>query len=337
MELVYERRAGGESSFQAWLERYRERFLARGPDASLPLADDWRSETGDATRTHHEYDKGPWVLHMLSRELGERAFWQATHDYLVRHAEGLVTTADFQRSIFDSTGRNVEGFLEQWVEGGGAPSYRVRFGARAEGTLELTVEQVQETSELVPLFDARALVELRYADGAVQRHLLPVGEPHQDFELPLAGPLADLVFDADCGLLCELSLAKPAAMWARQSVHEHAGVRWRALAPLVALDRAGADGSLARAALARVVERDPEPLVRARALELWGRRAPREVLVAAAVGDPSARARAFAARALERDRLRPADRESLSARLALESSPRVRAALEELLAPPQRR
>lgn len=337
LELRYERHAGGEGSFRIWLERYRERFLSRGRAAALPLALDWRTQFPQRGRTFHEYDKGPWVLHMLCEALGEEAFWQGTRAYLERHAEGLVKTSDFERAFFDSTGRNIEGFLEQWVAGGGAPHYRVRFDPEAarsgRGPLRVLVEQVQQTSELVPLFQVLVPVELHLADGRVERHRLPVGAARAIHELPLDAPLADIVFDADCAVLCELSLEKPAQMWAHQARLAHAGLRWRALAPLAALAQRGGRGmEIARTALEERARSDPEPLLRARAIELAGPGAPSRLLLDVLLTDSAARPRLFAARALDPERLRGEELSLLRARLGVEPSPAVRAELERLLA-----
>jgi hypothetical protein len=195
------------------------------------------------------------------------------------------------------------------------------------------VRQVQRTSELVPLFDFPLTVELLFEDGRVARHRLRVREERERFTLPLGAPLADLVLDADCSLLCELALEKPLAMWVRQSRAEHAGLRWRALPELLARGGQRGEQELARAAHLERMRQDPEELLRARAALLWRSRREPAWLVERVALDPAARVRLVAAQGLAGFRLGVEERALLSARRAVEPSPAVRAELEALLAP----
>lgn len=267
LELLYERHVTGADTFGLWLERYRADYLERGPRTRLPLSEDWRAQLSQ-TRCHHEYVKGPWVLFMLERELGSEVFWSGVRAYLRRHADGLVQTSDFARAFFDDSGRNVEGFLEQWVEGGGHPEYEVRLEA-SRGELLVEVRQVQETSELVPLFDVSVQCEVHDGRGCT-RVPLRVRAARETFRLPLVGELEDFVFDAPCQVLCELELDKPLDMWLRQVRAAYAPLRWRAVDVLAGAAQAG--DARAQAALRLVARGDPEVLLRRRALSQLGHR-----------------------------------------------------------------
>jgi aminopeptidase N len=261
LELLYERRVSGPETFGLWLERYRGQYLERGARTRLPLSEDWRAQLTSA-RCHHEYVKGPWVLYMLERELGSEVFWLGVRAYLRRHAGGLVQTSDFARAIFDTTGRNVEGFLEQWVEGGGHPEYEVRFEQTGDELL-VEVEQVQQTSELVPLFDVTVQCDVHDGRGRT-RVSLRVRGASESFRLPLVGEFEDFVFDAPCQVLCELELEKPVEMWLHQVREPYSSLRWRALEPLA---RAASGGDArAQAALRLVARGDSQVLLRRRAL-----------------------------------------------------------------------
>lgn len=268
LELLFERHKTGPENFALWLERYRAIYLRRGERTRRPLSEDWRTQVSPE-RCTHEYVKGPWVLHMLEREVGSEAFWLAVREYLERHSDDLVQTEDFARAIFDVTGRNVEGFLEQWVEAGGHPVYEVRL-EYADGGRELVVfvEQTQRTSELVPLFDVTVEVEVHDGSGA-RREKLRIDDQSEEFRLPLIGDLVDFVFDAPCAVLCELDLSKEAHMWVAQSRHESAALRWRSL---TALDRLRREGHLdSEEALRAIAASDPEVRLRRGAIALCNR------------------------------------------------------------------
>ena len=333
LELEFQGHKDGAASRALWFESYRETYLARGEGTRRPLAESWRSQASE-TRTSHEYDKGPWVLRMIHDELGADAFWQATRLYLDRHAEGLVTTADFLRAIFDATGRNVEALFEQWVEGSGHPIFHVQFSERAarggDGMLRLHVRQAQPTDELVPLFDVPVDVDLVLDDRKV-RHTLRVSKLRETFELPLPGPLIDVVFDAGGKLLCEVELEKSAAMWARQARDsDDPANRWRALRSLDA-GAGGLDGKRARETFLQVARTDPEPLLRELATAACGFTGAAATLVEILRDERSPQVRLAATEALGAFTLTPAVATSLAALYESERSPAVRAGLADLL------
>lgn len=337
LELCFEGHAAGEESKRLWLERYREVYLLRGEGTRLPLAESWRVQATEV-RTHHEYDKGPWVIYMIHSALGDQAFWQGTRDYLDRHREGLVTTADFQRALFDSTGRNIEGLVEQWVEGAGHPRYRVRCNlptARSgRGPLKLEVRQVQKTDELVPLFDMPVAVDLVLAGGRRVRHVLRVARQSEVFELPLEGPLVDIVFDAECAVLCEIDFAKGREMWMQQAEDPtHAGLRWRALRALAPLAY-GHEGRPVRELFARTLTDDPQPILRWLAAGLCNYSDLRAALLIALATDPDARVRLAAAATISVLALDGPTIDVLRERHAAETSPAVRAMLGAILGLP---
>ncbi len=342
LELCYEGHVGGPESMQLWLERYREGYIG-ADDGRSPMARDFWSQlpTKDGSRVSagerasYLYDKGPWVLYMLEHQLGADAFWQGVRHYLREHAWNLVGTHDFTRAIFDATGRSVESWAEQWVECAGHPVFEVRFeeslteaGARA---LLLHVTQAQPLEPLVPLYDLQVEVDLCYDEGRRERQVLRVHERSEDFLLPLTGTLADVVFDASASILCEIRLEKSAGMWARQAKLEaEPALQWRAIDPL----RAALDGDAtgeAEAALLTLARRSRWPLLRARAVAACDFPAALGHLLEVLEGDPAPGVRHSAVIALAALPASPELHQRLQARLTSETSPRVRAALEELL------
>jgi len=95
----------------AMRERY-ERVRDEGGDKSLVFPDWDRPTSADRTLV---YQKGAYVLHLLREELGEDAFWAGVRLYTLRHLGRSVTTADFQRAMEESSGRDLSAFFGQWV------------------------------------------------------------------------------------------------------------------------------------------------------------------------------------------------------------------------------
>lgn len=343
LELLYERHVTDEGNFALWLERYREWYLVLGEATRHPLALDWRTQASAPRRANHLYDKGPWVLYMLERELGSEPFRDAVRAYVRRHANGLVDTHDFARSVFDVTGRNVEGFLEQWVYAGGHPvleaELEVPEGRRKKErpVLDLSVRQAQDFDHLVPLFDVPLDVDLHFADGSRERHSLRVREERERFRLELPGELVDVVVDPDCTLLADLRVAKPLPMWTHQArLAATPAAQWRALP---ALRAAAEDDNEAAVTLMRLVVESPQPLLRQRAARLcdFDDLRARRALSLAAAQDPEARVRREAAHCLlqhaARQQFEPGteEYEAFLIRMQVEPSPAVRAKLAEIL------
>lgn len=325
LEVLWEGEVLGPEALALRLEDYRTTYLARGEATRRPLAEDWRTQLTES-RCSHEYVKGPWVLAMLEREVGSADFWYGVNRYLERHADGLVTTEDFARALFDAGGHNVEGFLEQWVEAGGHPELEVRL-RREDGALRVLVRQRQRTSELVPLFDLVVEVELHDGRG-VSRERLRVRDAEEEFLLPLVGELEDLVFDAPCALLCSIDLDKPLAMWRRQALSGTAAQRWRSLDALLPAAREG--DPRAREVLREVAGQDPAARVRRRALEGLSIGADGAFLLERLQVDPDRLLQVELLERLGRRRLPEATVAALEARFGGLDSKRVRAALEAL-------
>jgi aminopeptidase N len=333
MELAWIEQCEGPAARALWFERYREWYLA-ADEPEAPVSPE--GHHGEGPRSAHLYTKGPWVLRMIEDELGEEAFWRATRAYLARHADGFVTSADLVRAIFDETGRNVQGTVEQWVEAGGHPVFDVRLGGGAH-RLELSVRQTQDFGRMAPLFELPVEVEVVQANGTSLVRTLYVRQREQTFLFPLDAPVVDVLFDAPAAVLCELRLDKPAAMWVRQGRRaDRPGAQWRALGVL--REFADEDPGAARVLL-ELLTSHPEPLLRQRAARLADFDDPlaRRVLVQAVLGDPSARVRREAAHTLQqhaaRRRFDSADPDQLRLleHLGSEPSPAVRAMLERLL------
>lgn len=347
MELAWLGQAAGEPTRRLALEECAERFL-RSADPRMPLSAGWRVAGACPDAAHHVYTKGPWVIEMLRRAVGPEDFDRAVAHYLDRHAGGFVETADLVRAVFDTSGHNLRPLVQQWVEGGGAPRLEVRQEERGDA-LRLTLRQVQQVDELVPLFRLAVVVEV-VTDRGRGRHRVELTEREAVADLPLEGRLLDVVVDPDGDLLMELDHLKPVGQWVVQAMDGGqlgdpgpgaASVRsWRAV-PALAAAAAGSDpAGLARDALLGLLAFHAEPALRARA----ARAVPsspeaREAWVAAAAQDEDALVRRACLERLERSvsstsargGLTAAQRARLEGRLGAEPSPRAQELLERLL------
>ena len=158
---------------QSYLGEARQRY-------QRPIATNVYNEPSDVF-DRHLYEKGGMVLHMLRVQLGDEAWWASIKHYLERHRQGNVTTHDLQRAIEDVTGRNLEGFFQQWVFSPGHPQLKVGYNWDRKAKLaSVSVKQTQGTEHGTPEykldfdlgFDSRVVpVHLDAAERTFALHL----------------------------------------------------------------------------------------------------------------------------------------------------------------------
>ena len=153
----------------------------------------------------HLYEKGGLVIHTLRGILGEDAFWTGVTAYLRAHAHGAVHTRDFQRSMEQASGRNLDGFFQQFVHGAGHPELDVTVG-HADGLLTVDVTQKQSGPDVVEAFHFPLVVSVVTADGSTQRLRLPIDARTRSFAVPMADAPARVEVDPDMAVLCKLTL-----------------------------------------------------------------------------------------------------------------------------------
>ena len=114
MTAAYGEHRFGRQMYDRDIERSRlgyQKVRDKGKDRPLVFPD-WLHPTAD-DRTI-VYDKGAYVLHLLRTELGEDAFWAGIRDYTRRYFGKSVTTADFQKAMEESSGKNLGAFFARW-------------------------------------------------------------------------------------------------------------------------------------------------------------------------------------------------------------------------------
>lgn len=104
----------GPKKYEADIAIYKSIYdglVNRGLDRSL-IFEKWK-----ATRDNRgiAYYKGAYVLHLLRQELGEEAFWKGVKEYSQKYYGKFVETKDFQESMEQASGRDLDEFFNEWV------------------------------------------------------------------------------------------------------------------------------------------------------------------------------------------------------------------------------
>jgi aminopeptidase N len=131
----------------------------------------------------HLYEKGALVVHTLRTILGETAFWAAVKTYLHDNAHTTVHTRDFQVAMENASGRNLDGFFNDWVHSPGHPALTVKT-AWAKGLLKVTVTQRQKGDGVPDAYHFPLSLLMVTADGE-QTVTLPISERSRTWAIPL--------------------------------------------------------------------------------------------------------------------------------------------------------
>jgi len=207
-EIVFrESDEGRDDADYARLEQMSSYLTEDGEDYRRPLVET-RWNYPSTLFDRHLYEKGACVLHMLRALTGDAAWRRSLKRYLERHAFGSVETADLRRAFEEETGRNLSWFFDQWVYHGGHPELRVTRswddGAR---TLVLTVEQVQEVTEVTPLFRIPLTFEVVSAGKRVRIPLDLQGK-RETIHVPLPGRPRYVALDPEHDVLKTMEFAR---------------------------------------------------------------------------------------------------------------------------------
>ncbi|HUP24858.1 MAG TPA: M1 family aminopeptidase [Thermoanaerobaculia bacterium] len=198
----------------AMVERLREDralVLSYGRDHPVPVVREDYERPGDLLDAL-AYRKGSFVLHMLRREIGERAFWDAVELVVRRFAHGNADTGEV-RAVFEEVAEvDLRPFFDQWLRRPGHPRLEARWSfepaaastadpSAAGGVVRVDLEQVQAE----PAFRFPLEVALRRAGKELARGRLELSGRSASLAVPVAARPDELVLDPDAWLLFELA------------------------------------------------------------------------------------------------------------------------------------
>jgi len=236
----------------------------------------------------HLYEKAALVVHTLRTHLGEAAFWAGVKDYLHTNAHTTVHTRDFQVAMEKSSGRNLDGFFQDWILSPGHPALSVKTGW-TKGLLKVTVTQKQKGDD-VPEVYRFPLTLLVVTDAGEQTVTLPIAERSRTWAIPVEGEPSRVEVDHGFRFLSNMTVEGSRKLLINSLKNDHGVVgRIRAAKALVK------DGSpRAIAALASALKNDSFWGVRAEIARLLGKHGTpaAEAALLACIDDEHSKARA---------------------------------------------
>ncbi len=248
----------------------------------------------------HSYNKGGCVLHMLRHYLGDEAFFAALNRYLKTHAYTDVEAHELRMAFEDVSGRDMNWFFNQWYFGSGHPQLNISYDWDAAAkNMIVRIEQQQEGDDVPRIFHIPMAVDIYDASGKARREQILISKRSQEFRFDAPAQPALVNVDADKALLCEKNDNHSTEEWI--FMYRHAPLyrdRWEALEALQESTEPGArqvftealrdkSDAIRRKALAKadiadgaalkmiadLAQNDPEPGIRATAIEVLGEKA----------------------------------------------------------------
>lgn len=196
MEMMYTRHHRGPLEALREYEAYSQRYFSASKSDFRPVATNFYSDSvgmGGWTT----YMKGGTVLDSLRRQIGDSAFFQGMHKYLVRHQFGNVESNDLCEDLTEASGVNLHPWFEQWVYKPGHPIIDWSWTYEpTRKTAVVHVRQTQDTSKGTPIFDVPTHVGLVGATS-VERAPIHLNAADQTFEIPASVAPVAVLFDPD--------------------------------------------------------------------------------------------------------------------------------------------
>jgi len=159
----------------------------------------------DMYTTEITYWKGALVLHLLRHVLGDRDFYRGVNGYLETHAFSEVDSFDFQRSMEQASGGDLQWFFEDWIRGGGGyPALSVSYlWVPERKELDLSIVQIQAIQPFEGYFDVPIDVEIVTASGS-RVHTVRLHESALNIALPADSEPLMVVVDKGNWLIADI-------------------------------------------------------------------------------------------------------------------------------------
>lgn len=169
------------------------------------------------------YQKGSLVLEMLRNVLGEDDFRKSIKLYLECEPYGAVETADFLKSIYKVTGKDLKWFFDEWVLRGGEPNFQIKYDTYTKNGKNITqvqVEQIHPQNDLVLIFKMPVTIDFYYTDKTKKSVNFQIDNKNEIFEIenPSGKKVEFIVFDPDRKILKKTTFERTVDELAAQAI-----------------------------------------------------------------------------------------------------------------------
>lgn len=199
---LYARERRGDATFRDVLRQMRRWSLSSSAEGPVFLGYRLGHIKGES-RVFRAlvYNKAAMVLHMLSRQVGDEAFFRGVQRYYRENRFRKAGTADLRRAMEQESGQDLERFFARWVHDSGIP--RVRY-ATTIGAGEVAVRFEQGNEE----YDVPVTVTVQLADGSVRDEVVRIGAAVTEVRIPVPGPVRAVLINDDHAALAHFDRSR---------------------------------------------------------------------------------------------------------------------------------
>jgi aminopeptidase N len=199
---AFVQRHEGEAAFRQTMAKDAEAYFAYAKKTRSPLFDT-ETESLMSLLNPNNYQKGSWVLHMLRRRLGDKAFFKGVRDFYLAHDESTASSEDLRAALEKASGVSLKEFFARWVYGAGHPQYEVSWQwqrvKNRSGSLTINLKQTQPEAAFLDPIE----IEIESTKGTERSKITPTG---RESVIRLSSPTRpkDIRIDPDDSILNEL-------------------------------------------------------------------------------------------------------------------------------------
>jgi aminopeptidase N len=187
--LYYESKSGKSALQSTMISNYRDNFPGI------------LSSPGSFLFTSTVYNKGAWVLHMLRHETSDSVFFKILRDYFETYKYKNASTQDFQEICEQVSGKNLDKFFDQWINGEGEIEIEYEWNSEKEGDKYkngLILFQVQKEYDTYH-FPLEVLVQLE--NGEEERYIFEIKSRETQIEIKTDDEIKFVILNPDSWLL----------------------------------------------------------------------------------------------------------------------------------------
>ena len=123
-EMEYVEHSAGQAAFE---EATRDMAVGALAYDTVPLSNIAKLDTFSPEFQALVTDKGGMIFHMLRWVIGDAAFEKTMKDFMTQFAFKPVSVADLQAIAEKYSGDKLTAFFSQWVDGTGAPEFKMKY------------------------------------------------------------------------------------------------------------------------------------------------------------------------------------------------------------------
>jgi aminopeptidase N len=208
--VYYENKYGKTVSDEYYIDELNS-YLSIDMKDKMPTAE---------VKSNNIYPKGALIIKMIRDELGDKLFWKAIKDYTNKFRDKNVSTADFQKSIEESTGKDMSLFFRQWVYEAGYPKFKIKYDYdNAKRVVKFDINQIQKQDSLTGIFDVNAEIEI-VTKNKTSIKIVHIQKEKENFEFADLDEPITVNFDPANKIIKEVEMEKPVQSYLYQLIHD---------------------------------------------------------------------------------------------------------------------